>query len=164
MILIYKKYISCAVLSIGLLIYCCYINAFEFIPATTTMILSLLLWIGITTYFETFNKVLLSKVLCFAGLILSLSIFFIFGMEEVPFPQGALIFHDYGISVSLFVILISLLPLLFVSSNNTESLPTNSQSSSLIAVEDDITLNNEDDNWEIATDDDIESGDYEIAA
>ena len=164
MILIYKNYISCAVLSIGLLIYCCYINAFEFIPATTTMILSLLLWIGTTTYFETFNKVLLSKVLCFAGFILSVSIFFIFGMEEVPFPQGALIFHDYGISVSLFVILISLLPLLFVSSSKTESLPTNSQSSSLLAVEDDTSLNNEDNNWEIATDDEIESGDYEVAA
>ena len=165
MILIYKNYISYAVLSIGLLIYCCYINAFEFIPATTTMILSLLLWIGITTYFETFNKVLLSKVLCYSGLILSASIFFIFGMEEVPFPQGALIFHDYGISVSLFVILISLLPLLFVSHSSISSLPTDTQSSSLLATTDDRpSYESEDNNWELASDDDLESGDYEVAA
>ena len=39
------------------------------------MILSLLLWIGITTHFETFDKILLSKILCFSGLILSISIF-----------------------------------------------------------------------------------------
>ena len=162
--LIHKNYISCAVLSIGLLIYCCYINAFEFIPATTTMILSLLLWIGITTYFETFNKILLSKILCCSGLILSISIFFIFGMEEVPFPQGALIFHDFGISLSLFVILISLLPLLFVSRNSINSLPADTQSSSLAAIDDDMSSKSEDNNWELATDDDLESGDFEVAA
>ena len=85
-------------------------------------------------------------------------------MEEVPFPQGALIFHDFGISLSLFVILISLLPLLFVSRNSINSLPADTQSSSLAAIDDDMSSKSEDNNWELATDDDLESGDFEVAA
>ena len=85
-------------------------------------------------------------------------------MEEVPFPQGALIFHDYGISLSLFVILISLLPLLFVSHNSISSLPADTQSSSMDTITDNTSSNSEENNWELATDDDLESGEFEVAA
>ena len=161
-----KHYISCAVLGIGLLIYCCYVSAFEFIPASITMLTALLFWIAITMHFEIFNKITFAKVFCCAGLLLSLSIFFLFGIEEVPFPNGALLFHGYGIALSLLVILLSITPILFIMDFDLSSLPTNSQFSEAISPPTETANETEDlnDDWEIATENDLESGDYEVAA
>ena len=163
MTLLHKNYISHAILFCGLLLYCLYINSFEFVPATICMALSLLLWIGITSYFETFDKIFFSKLLSISGLILSVSILLVFGIEEVPFPKGALVFHDYGIALSLFVLIISLLPLLYMSNDTTNTNHSEPQSSTVIASTESQHLNVDDD-WEIATDDDVESGEFEVAA
>ena len=132
----------------------------QFIPATIVMSTSLLLWVGLNCYFDTLDRLLFSKILSISGIIISISIFFIFGIEEVPFPAGALIFHSYGIAVSLLMILLSLLPLLFISENITAPISSSTQTSYIETPKSD-TIN---DDWDIATEHDLESGDYEIAA
>ena len=162
--LINKNYISYTILAVGLLCYCIYMCTMQFIPATIVMSTSLLLWIAFNIYCNSLDKALLARILSLSGIILSLSVFFIFGVEEAPFPVGAIIFHAYGISIALLMFLLSLLPLLFMNnidlSPHQETSPQ-SLSSQNMASED---AYNVDDHWEIATDSDLESGDFEVAA
>ena len=155
-----KNYISYLVLLVGLICYCCYIHTMQFIPATIVMSTSLLLWVAFNCYFDTFDRLLFSKILSISGIIISISIFFIFGIEEVPFPTGALMFHSYGIAISLLMILLSLLPLLFINEHISKPISSSTQTSYIETPKPDTT--NED--WDIATEHDLESGDYEIAA
>ena len=129
------------------------------------MLASLLLWIAFNIHFDMFNKIAFAKVLCYSGILLSITIFFLFGIEEVPFPEGALLFHSYGIALSLFVILLSIIPILFTTNIEITTMPTNSQSSQITGQPSNITQSEElDDDWEIATDEDMQSDDYEVAA
>lgn len=155
-----KNYISYLVLLVGLICYCCYINTMQFIPATIVMSTSLLLWVAFNCYFDTFDRLLFSKILSISGIIISISIFFIFGIEEIPFPTGALIFHSYGIAISLLMILLSLLPVLFMDISSSTPIAASPQTSYIEESKSDSI----DDGWEIATEHDLESGDYEIAA
>ena len=155
-----KNYISYLVLLVGLICYCCYIHTMQFIPATIVMSTSLLLWVAFNCYFDTFDRLLFSKILSISGIIISISIFFIFGIEEVPFPTGALMFHSYGIAISLLMILLSLLPLLFINEHISQPISSSTQTSYIETPKSDTT----NDDWDIATEHDLESGDYEIAA
>ena len=76
-------------------------------------------------------------ILSISGFIVSLTMFFYYGIEEVPYPYGAILFHFDGILKSLIMCFASSIPLLifFKGSSNL----TNSNN---------IELHNND--WEIA--------------
>ena len=158
-----KNCISYGVLAIGLLIYCCCINAYQFVESTIVMLLTILTWVIMTTFLELFDKLLFSKVLSIVGLIFAISFFFFFGVEEVPIPKGAMLFNAPGIAITLFIIFMSALPILYIIHEDNIPKIANTQSSYLHPAE---TVVNEDidDDWEIATDEDIESGNFEEAA
>ena len=155
---IHKNYISCGILAFGFLFFCCYINALEFIPASITMLAALLLWIAFNVHFDMFNKVAFAKILCYSGLLLSISTLFLFGIEEVPFPEGALLFHGDGIAIALFGTLLSIMPILFISDIKILSDPPNAQSSNVQETD------GLDEDWEIATEEEAHSDDFEVAA
>jgi len=157
-----KNYISNTILALGFLCYVLYIYTMQFVPATIVMSVTLLIWIAFNCYCDLFDSESLSKVLSISGFVLSISIFFIFGIEQIPFPVGAIIFHGYGISIALLVFLLSLLPMLFFS--DKEILLTRDQSQSIPQEESTDENYNIDDHWEVATESDLESGDYEVAA
>ena len=167
MTLMMKNYISCGVLGIGLLIYFIFINAYQFIESTIVMLLAIMLWSVLTTYLETFNTQTFSKVLSISGFIFAISFFFFFGVEEVPMPKGAMLFNASGIAMTLFIVFISILPALYVIHGDKT---TNSANNEMPIVQSpyDLSTHNDieeiDDNWEIATDEDIESGNFEVAA
>ena len=168
MTLLLKNCISYGVLTIGLLVYCCCINAYQFVESSIVMLLTILIWASLTTCLEHFDKLLFSKVLSVTGLIFAISFFFFFGVEEVPIPKGAMLFNVSGIAITLFIIFISALPILYII--HVDKIPTlaNTQSSylpSAVSSTTNETLEEEiDDDWEIATDKDIESGNFEVAA
>ena len=163
--LMHKQYIGYSILLLGLISFCYYINAFEFTSASITMLSSVLLWVAFSVYFDNFDKAFFSKILCISGLLLSVSIFFMFGIEEVPFPEGALVFHSDGIALTMLALLISILPILFLSDIQPLSDLSNTQHSE---AQSNITQTRSDegdiDDWEVATDIDLESGDFEVAA
>ena len=167
MTLMMKNYISCGVLGIGLLIYFIFINAYQFIESTIVMLLAIMLWSVLTTYLETFNTQTFSKVLSISGFIFAISFFFFFGVEEVPMPKGAMLFNASGIAMTLFIVFMSILPALYVIHGDKT---TNTANNEMPIVQSpyDLSTHNDieeiDDNWEIATDEDIESGNFEVAA
>ena len=167
MTLMMKNYISCGVLGIGLLIYFIFINAYQFIESTIVMLLAVMLWSVLTTYLETFNTQTFSKVLSISGFIFAISFFFFFGVEEVPMPKGAMLFNASGIAMTLFIVFMSILPALYVIHRDKTTNTANNETPTVQPTYDRSPQNDIeeiDDNWEIATDEDVESGNFEVAA
>ena len=161
-----KQYISCGILLIGLIFYCCYMLSYEFMPSAIVMLLTLLSWIAFNLYHDTFNNITFAKILSFSGLLLSISIFFFYGVQQLAFPEGAIRFHNTGIALSLSTLLLSIFPLLFIRHNPSEIDSPNNQRTEINVAKnyDEIETQVNLDDWEIATDDDVENGNFEVAA
>ena len=166
-----KNCISYGVLGLGLLMYFIFIGSYQFIESTIVILITLLSWSAITTYLDTFDTITFSKILSSMGLIFAISFFFFFGVEEVPVPKGAMLFNASGIAITLFIIFASILPLLYVIHGDNSIEPVNLPSSQVApqpqatsAIESSSSLDDIDDDWEIATEEDLESGNFEVAA
>jgi len=163
-----KNCISYGVLGIGLLVYFCCICAYQFVESSIVMLLTMLIWASLTIYLDEFETLRFSRVLSITGLLFAISFFFFFGVEEVPIPQGAILFNPPGIAITLFIILISILPVLYITYGDKISTPVNAQSSYLsssVNTTKNETINEDiNDDWEIATNEDVESGNFEVAA
>ena len=168
MSLLLKNCISYGVLVIGLLVYCVCLSSYEFVESCIVMLLTILLWSALTTYLESFDTLTFSKVLSITGIIFAISFFFFFGVEEVPIPKGAMLFHAPGIAITLFIVLMSVLPMLYIIHGDKIPQLVNSQSLSsqppITSDVNELANNDIDDNWEIATEEEAISGDFEIAA
>ena len=99
--------------------------------------------------------------------MVAIATFFLFGIEEVPFPAGAIIFHLEGIATSLGICLFSLFPIIpffnldkekDISSPETNKTNIINQKQS---TEPEIFF--DDDDWELATEDDLQSGEFEAS-
>ena len=109
-------------------------------------------------YYNFFDQKLFSKILCYSGVLLSISMFFMFGVEEVAYPVGAIIFHQDGIAKTLGVLLVALLPVLLMS----EEVEVIEQEDEGFESDTHTVFGQEDDsNWEVATDEEIDSGKFE---
>ena len=80
----------------------------------------------------------------------SITMFFSFGIERVPFPQGAVVFNFTEITHSLLLFFISSLPL-FVFYNKSTFLNKKAAKKAEQKEE-----------WEEASLEDVESGNYEV--
>ncbi len=87
--------------------------------------------------------------------------FFVFGIEEIPHPIGAIVFHAGGIAGSLGIGFFSLFPLLIIHQLNSQNISIkpgmfmNKDGSS-------IPPNLESDDWELATEEELQTGGFEI--
>ena len=108
-------------------------------------------------YFETFSLQPLIHIMGGSGILLSLTYFFLYAVEEVPYPEGAVVFHSQEIALSLIVFFISTTFLIYCSLQNrninkkTKTTPHINQRAQ--------TTNKEE--WEKATMDDLNSGNFE---
>tara|TARA_Y100000994_G_scaffold241251_1_gene236881 strand:- start:414 stop:830 length:417 start_codon:yes stop_codon:yes gene_type:complete len=103
-------------------------------------------------------------LLCSSGIWVSISWFFIRGVEEVPLPRGAFVFKAEGIIPSIILFMLFTIPLIIyhfssqvkhetrlpLSTKTIKDQPKNNK------------LDSSDPNWEEASIEDIESGDYEV--
>jgi hypothetical protein len=100
-------------------------------------------------------------VISVTGVLLAISIFFIYGVEEVPHPVGAIVFHAGGIAGALGMGLFSLFPFLIIHQLNSDN---TTPISAPVAKEDDPPPEPEleSDDWEFATEEELQSGEFEI--
>ena len=122
------------------------------------------LWIMFVIYLWLLSSLSLKKytynaflyVLCSSGMAVSISFFFLKGVEELPYPQGALMFHIDGIAKSFFLFFICTIPVIInkytktTNHKSTKTTKTNQEKPSP-----------EEEQWEEATQEDLESGNYE---
>ena len=165
-----KDHINSIVLFLGAALYIFYVHAFEFIPSAIILLLTVLLWISINIYFDSFNKAAFSRLLCFSGVVFSISLFLFFGIEELPYPQGALVIHTSGIAMSLFSVLVSVVPMLLITQeesyqNNNDPIYIEESNYESHAPSSAPSQEYDDSEWDVASEDDFaEEGEYEVPA
>ena len=155
-----SKTISWLILAGGLFLYMWNITDNQFTYATIFMAGSILLWmfVGFTT--DSFDNREFAQVLSGAGFLLALSVFFLYGLEEMPYPTGAIVFHSDGIAKALGLGIIASLPLLFgiadVEASNTDTQPSTASAST------EPTVIVDHDDYELADVEDLTSGEFDI--
>ena len=136
-------------LAIGFIIYLfCIINN-SFINSTLALMITLCIWTCLHIAMDSFDINHLAQLLSVSGYIFAATIFFYFGIEQVSYPAGAIIFHAEGIAQALAVALLSSMPLLKLY----HKAPVENKK------EEDRF---EDENWERASEDDLSSNQYEL--
>ena len=155
-----SKAISWLILAGGLFLYLWNITENEFVYATIFMASSILLWmfVGFTT--DSFDNKEFSQVLSGAGFLLAISVFFLYGLEEMPYPSGAIVFHSDGIAKSLGLGIAASLPLLFGMPNIEPNQNSSQPNKAVATTESTIVVDHED--YELADVDDLTSGEFDI--
>ena len=125
------------------------------------LIFILYTWLITAFLIKQYNSLSFLYAVCICGLIIAVSLFFIKGLEELPFPQGAILFHIDGIALSLLVFFIFSVPLILYS--NTSALQKlfvlSSQEQTQSKQESKPIYDTE--QWEEASIEDLESDQYE---
>ena len=153
-----SKAISWLVLAGGLFLYLWNITDNQFTYATIFMAGSILLWMLIGFITDSFDNKEFAQVLSGAGFLLAISVFFLYGLEEMSYPTGAIVFHSDGIAKALGLGIAASLPLLF----GIAKTQTNNTGTRATAASTEPTLIVDDEDFELADVDDLTSGEFDI--
>lgn len=153
-----SKAISWLVLAGGLFLYFWNITDNQFTYATIFMAGSILLWMFIGFSTDSFDNKEFAQVLSGAGFLLAISVFFLYGLEEIPYPTGAIVFHSDGIAKALGLGIAASLPLLF----GVADVETNNNDAQLNTVSAEPTVIVEHEGYELADVEDLTSGEFDI--
>ncbi len=130
--------------------------------ALVSLTSALIFWVLFGLLLDTFDVQIFSWVISSAGFLIALSVFFLYGVEEVAHPIGAVIFHSGGIAGSLGIGLFSLFPLLIIHQLNSQNTtPTPILVNNIEELPSTPEL--ESDDWEMATEDELKSGKFEAS-
>ena len=155
-----KKIVSGLILVIGLILFFSSLINNNINLALVSLTSALLFWVVFGLLLDIFDVQIFSWVISSAGFLLALSIFFIYGVEEVAHPVGAIVFHTGGIAGSLGIGLFSLFPILIIHQLNSQEVPSKPE----------LIINNnetqpkpelESDDWEIASEEELQFGEFE---
>ena len=122
---------------------------------------ALIFWVLYGLLLDAFDVRIFAGVISVSGFLVAISVLFMFGIEEVPFPVGAIIFHSEGFAGAMGIGLFSLFPLLILHQMGT----TNTKGK--LAVVHDLPEKETEpeiisEKWEMASDDDVQSGEFEV--
>ena len=129
--------------------------------ALVSLTSALILWVIYGLLLDVFDVRIFAWVISLSGFLLALSVFFVFGVEEIPHPIGAIVFHTGGIAGSLGIGFFSLFPLLILHQLNSQNISTKP---GVLINEDGFPAipNLESDDWELATEEERRSGEFEM--
>ena len=155
----FKQSIPSFFLVLGYLLYFILLFKTSFSISVIWMMILIYLWLSTSFYFNIYNSNSFIKILSGSGIFVALSMFFLNGVEEVPFPEGAVVFHAEGIAQALFLLFLCSIPIVLklipentIILNNSIDTKSNSR---------DIKGKNQSEDWEEATIEDLESGEFE---
>ena len=156
-----KKIAGGLILIIGLILFFYSLLDNNLNLALVSLTSALILWVIYGLLLDVFDVQIFAWVVSLSGFLLALSVFFVFGVEEMPHPIGAIVFHTGGIASSLGIGFFSLFPLLIIHQLNYHNLSAKpgvlmNENSPL------STSNLESDDWELATKEELQSGEFEL--
>ena len=149
-----KHNIPPIIIALGYLVYICLIINTSFALASVWILFIIYLWLISSICLKQYNFNTFLYVICGSGIAISISFFFLQGVEELPFPEGALMFHADGIAKSFCLFFICTVPLILLNNSSSK----NNKTSKLSEKESDTPPSSM---WEEATPEDLESGNYE---
>ena len=144
------------ILIAGIAIYILLTTANNLSNAIIWTIFVLYVWVFLSLYLGKFNFQKLLKICCYVGILFSITFFITFGLEEIPYPEGALLFHSKPIAISLLIFFISSLPLIYKIAANQDGVEDKKTNTVFKQEQQSVK-----EKWEEATLDDLESGNYE---
>ena len=156
-----KKIASGLIVVVGLIIFFLSMvnNNLDF--ALIALTATLIFWVLYGLLLDAFDVGIFAWIISVSGFLVALSVLFMFGIEEVAYPVGAIVFHSGGIASALGIVLFSLFPILILhqigTSINSENaiidqeLPEEKSKPDILSEE-----------WEVASDDELQSGEFEI--
>jgi len=156
-----KKMVGGLILFIGLILFFFSLTHNNLNLALISLTSALIFWVIYGLLFDAFDVKIFAWVISLAGFLLALSVFFLYGIEEMPHPIGAIVFHAGGIAGALGISLFSLFPLLIMHQFNSEN--TSSKSDVLMDADSALPVPKlESDDWEFATEEEWQSGEFEV--
>ena len=156
-----KKIAGGMILIIGLILFFSYLIDNNLNLALVSLTSALILWVIYGLLLDVFDVRIFAWVISLSGFLLALSVFFVFGVEEMPHPIGAIVFHTGGIAGSLGIGFFSLFPLLIIHQLNSQNISTKP---GVLMNEDSFPAipNLESDDWELATEEERLSSEFEV--
>ena len=141
---------------IGYILYIVILVTSSLTAAILWTIFNIYLWLVCSIMLKTYNVKSFIYLLCYSGISIAISIFFVYGVEQLAYPEGALMFSIENIMKACLLFFVSTIPMIVLTySNNFFIAP---------AAEKDKNPENKETNseeWEEATLEDVKSGDYE---
>ena len=120
---------------------------------------TLIIWVLYGLILDDFDVRIFAWVISATGFLLAISVFFLYGVEEVPHPVGAIVFHAGGIAGALGMGLFSLFPLLIMYQLSSDK--TISATPVINGNDTPPEPELKSDDWEFATEEELESGEWE---
>ena len=157
----FKQSIPSVFLVLGYLVYLILLFKISFSISVIWIMLLVYLWLSLTLYLNIYSFNSFIRTLSSSGILVSLSMFFLKGVEEVPFPEGAVVFHPDGIAQALFLLFLCSIPIVLrIIPNNSTIIDRSLEINPSSTISDSIKEAQSED-WEEATIEDLESGDFE---
>jgi len=166
----FKKHHTTAfnfLLAIGTIVYLFFVFNHNLPMAMIAFILFLYVWIIGKSYYKSFDIYELLNKTGYFGALFAITFFFMFGIEEVPYPEGAIVFHPKEIALSLIVFIVSHIIVLYskdwlsalreAEEENHENTISTAPTTNKVLV----PRGNQAEGWEEATLEDLESGNFE---
>ena len=150
------------ILCFGLAVYLFFVFNYKLPTAAISLVLFLYFWIIGRIYFGSFKLNSLLSLISGSGMLFSVTYFFLYGVEEVPFPEGAILFHSQEIAISLVIFFISTVFVLYVKEIQNTQQATDKKFQATPALLQKQNKNSTKENWEKATLDDLNSGNFEL--
>jgi len=122
---------------------------------------ALIFWVLYGLLLDAFDVRIFAGIISASGFLVAISVFFMFGIEEVPYPIGAIIFHSGGLAGALGIGLFSLFPILILHQMGTTNVKKRSEViDELHEKEAEPDIFSEE--WELASDDDLQSREFDV--
>lgn len=154
-----KKITTALILIIGIILFFSSLLNNNINLALVSLVSSLIFWVLFGLAFNIFDVEIFSWVVSGSGFLLSICVFFIYGIEQVAHPVGAIVFHSGGIAGSLGIGFFSLFPILIMHQLNSNNISIPSLIKN--AEDDDDNTEVMSDDWEIVTEEELNSGNFE---
>jgi len=156
-----KKIVSALILGIGMFAFILSISNNNLNFALIYLTSTLIFWVFYGLVLDAFDIRIFAWIISASGFLIAISVLFMFGIEEVPYPVGAIVFHSIGFVGALGISLLSFFPILILHQMN----PSKNQGKT--GVYEKLSKDKEippifSEDWEMVSDDELQSGEFEV--
>ena len=152
-----KQNIPIIQIIISYILYIVFLVCLSFPVAVLWIIFNIYFWLLCSITVKTYNIISFIYILCSAGIAIAISLFFIQGVEELAYPQGAVMFNVEHIVKAGLLFFLCTIPLIVLALNKKNSKETTRTRKANKQKEPEKGSQ-----WEEATKEDLRSGNYEI--
>ena len=160
-----KNHLHWAIYGTGLFLYFYLLIQSSVVFSLIWLLFILYLWLLTSIILEQYCFKSTLYVFCWSGIAVAISLFFIYGVEQVPLPVGAVLFNEEGILLTLLLLFVFSVPLLVYNSQNIRvtAFVKNTTNKPLKPTKTDLSQETSivSEEWEEASLEDLESGSYE---